>query len=219
MRNASLLLLLLLPGCPSQPAPLFDSGSGHDAGNGTGDSGVDAAHGNDAGGDGGVTPADTGTDMGAAVDDAGNDAAITMSDAGSDAGNDAAVSMNDAGNDAAMGTDGGNACVNAGGMCVPLVPTACPGGTTGPESCGSGLGVECCHMGTTGTPTPVCMMTGTAQEGWYEPDGTLICVIPCAGLVAHCQRVGTASQGWYTTSMHGCPPHSTEILNDPNCVP
>ena len=64
---------------------------------------------------------------------------------------------------------------------------------------------------------PVCMMTGTANEGWYTSTGTLICTVTCAGLTATCERVGTASQGWYTTSGHGCPPLSTEIEKDPTC--
>jgi len=64
---------------------------------------------------------------------------------------------------------------------------------------------------------PVCMMTGTANEGWYTSTGTLICTVTCAGLTATCERVGTSSQGWYTTSGHGCPPHATEIENDPTC--
>jgi hypothetical protein len=63
-------------------------------------------------------------------------------------------------------------------------------------------------------------MQGTAGEGWYGPDGTLICLVSCAAANApKCQRVGTSSQGWYTSGSHGCPPHSTEIVSDPTCAP
>jgi len=40
-----------------------------------------------------------------------------------------------------------NACVSAGGKCVGLTPSSCPGGHVGDAttySCGGGVGVECC---------------------------------------------------------------------------
>lgn len=40
-----------------------------------------------------------------------------------------------------------DACVNAGGKCVGLTPSSCPGGHVGDAttySCGGGVGVECC---------------------------------------------------------------------------
>jgi len=120
--------------------------------------------------------------------------------------------------DAPSGTDAGNDCLNHGGTCVALAPGTCPApNVEGTYSCGPGLGVTCCMAPATST-MPVCMMTGTAQEGWYWPDGTLICTIACAGLTATCERIGTTSQGWYTTSGHGCPPHTDEIAHDGTCT-
>jgi hypothetical protein len=86
-------------------------------------------------------------------------------------------------------------------------------------TCGGGLGVECCLPPSSScSPQPVCMHAGTAQEGWYLPNGTLLCMLTCSGLTTACQRVGTSSQGWYSSG-HGCPPHVDEVLNDPLCCP
>ncbi len=69
-----------------------------------------------------------------------------------------------------------------------------------------------------GGGAPQCMDTGTPNEGWYTAStDTLICLVTCAGLTAKCEYKGTPQQGWYTTSGHGCPPHTTEILNDSTC--
>jgi hypothetical protein len=71
-----------------------------------------------------------------------------------------------------------------------------------------------------GTCVPVCMSDAGVTEGWYFANGTLICAAACAGDTAKCQHVGqVGSQGWYTMGGGGCPPHATEILNDPTCQP
>ena len=201
-----------LAGCPARSEqPRFDSGPG------THDAGTDAA-----------STADTGRD--ASHDAASAPDARTIDDAGPDAPLDLDANVVDANVvDAnvvdANRPDGGNACVNAGGRCVALVPSACPApghvGDATMYGCGPGLGVECCLPAATST-APVCMNVGTAQEGWYEPDGTAICVLGmtpgCAGITARCQHVGTAQQGWYATSGHGCPPLVTEIVHDAACM-
>ncbi len=217
------VLVVALTGCPSQPEqPRFDAGPGAH------DSGTDAA-----------SAADTGRD--ASHDAASAPDAVSTSDSGPDAPSDLDANVVDANVvdanvvdanvvdanvvDAnvvdANRPDGGNACVNAGGHCVALVPSACPApghvGDATMYSCGPGLGTECCLPPAAST-MPACMHVGTPQEGWYQPDGTLICVIGCAGLTAMCQRVGTTSAGWYTTTGHGCPPHATEIVHDDTCT-
>jgi hypothetical protein len=73
--------------------------------------------------------------------------------------------------------------------------------------------------GDSGSCAPVCMDIGTANEGWYEPNGAVICTVPCSGLAVTCEHVGQGSQGWYTTTGHGCDGHQTEVLNDPSCHP
>jgi hypothetical protein len=146
-------------------------------------------------------------------------AAVDLASPGTDAGPAADLAV-----DARMtaGDAGPVSCTSAGGTCVALTPTACPApGVVGDATlytCGGGLGVECCLPGTASMP-PVCMKTGTADEGWYQPDGTLLCKVSCAGLATpQCQRIGSTAQGWYTTSGHGCPPYSTLIVHDMTCM-
>jgi hypothetical protein len=147
---------------------------------------------------------------------AGHDSS-TVSDAST--ANDAA-SANDAAtaNDAASTTDAGNDCLNHGGTCVALAPGTCPApNMSGVYSCGTGLGVTCCTPGTSTSMQPVCAMTGTANEGWYLPDGTLVCLLTCAGHTTRCEYVGTAQQGWYSTGL-GCNGHANEVLHDASCM-
>jgi hypothetical protein len=214
-----------LAGCPSQAEqPRFDSGPGtHDSGTdaaSTADTGRDAS--NDAASAQDAPTVDGGPDAPADLDsnvpDAGIDANVVDANVGD-------ANVVDANVGDANRPDGGNACVNAGGRCVALVPSACPApghvGDATMYSCGPGLGTECCLPAATST-APVCMNVGTAQEGWYQPDGTVICVLGttpgCAGITARCQHVGTAQQGWYATSGHGCPPLVTEIVHDAACM-
>ena len=111
-----------------------------------------------------------------------------------------------------------NACVAGGGRCVALAPGTCVAPNhTAPLSCGTGLGVECC-LPATPSAAPTCRNTGTAREGWYAADGSLLCAVPCAGLTTTCQRVGTAAQGWYAASGHGCPPNSALVVHDATCM-
>lgn len=133
------------------------------------------------------------------------------------------MTARDAGTDAATV----NACVAQGGHCVALSPGTCPApNVTGGPSCGTGLGVTCCtppagtDAGSSCSTAPRCMFVGTAQEGWYAADGTVICLesTTCAGITPVCQRVGTSSQGWYTSG-HGCSPRVNEVLNDAMCCP
>jgi hypothetical protein len=92
-----------------------------------------------------------------------------------------------------------NDCVAGGGDCVPVVPGSCATGIVGDAtwySCGDGLGVVCCLPRST---PPVCRNVGTRSEGWYRPDGALICSTSCDGATVRCENVGTRSEGWYAT--------------------
>jgi len=53
---------------------------------------------------------------------------------------------------------------------------------------------------------PTCQNVGSRTEGWYAPDGTLICLVSCGGAVAVCEAVGSRSEGWYADmARRGCP--------------
>ena len=52
---------------------------------------------------------------------------------------------------------------------------------------------------------PVCDKIGSKSEGWYAPDGALICWVQCSGAVAECRFPGTRSEGWYSSVKNlGC---------------
>jgi hypothetical protein len=98
-----------------------------------------------------------------------------------------------------------NECTSAGGQCVALTPDSCSEGIVGDAnnySCGGGLGVECCLPYWACKPT--CAYTGTADEGWYDCIGKLLCKAKCKDGTAGCDAVGSRSEGWYTTGGKGC---------------
>ena len=124
--------------------------------------------------------------------------------------------------DAAAGDAGTvNACVAAGGSCVALVLGACATGVVGSAdtySCGGADGVECCLPPDT---APYCGAIGSFSEGWYQPDGTLICWAMCAGAGLACENVGTRSEGWYT-ALPGAActtPMAPNLVQWANCAP
>lgn len=130
------------------------------------------------------------------LEDAALDAAIPIDATAQDAGPADVGAVLDASSDAGAPV---SACEAAGGRCVAVVPGACAMGIVGSAdwySCGGGLGVMCCLPPTT---APVCRATGTADEGWYRPDGALVCRATCAGATLTCQNAGTRSEGWYAT--------------------
>ncbi len=68
---------------------------------------------------------------------------------------------------------------------------------------------------------PTCQNVGNRSEGWYAPDGTLICFARCAGAVAACEASGR-SEGWYADmDGKGCPeevrPRLIEYVPPPGC--
>lgn len=97
-----------------------------------------------------------------------------------------------------------NDCESAGGACVGLAPGNCEDGIVGDAeefSCGGMLGVMCCLP----IPEPpMCDHAGTADEGWYWPDGTKICTADCAGAEVACGAIGSKSEGWRADFGQGC---------------
>ena len=68
---------------------------------------------------------------------------------------------------------------------------------------------------------PTCQNVGSRSEGWYAPDGTLICFARCAGAVAACEAAGR-SEGWYADmDGKGCPsagpPRLIQYVPPPGC--
>jgi hypothetical protein len=68
---------------------------------------------------------------------------------------------------------------------------------------------------------PTCQNVGARTEGWYAPDGTLICIARCAGAVAACEAAGR-SEGWYADmDGKGCPsagpPRLIQYVPPPGC--
>jgi len=173
--------------------------------------------------DSGAPPADLGSDGGSDVVGGGDVDAGSVVDGSTDidGGSDVdAGAADDAGAATDAGADAGDprTCVGAGGMCVPVVPGSCADGMfAGEFDCGGGLGVTCCLPR---ARMPVCQMSGTESEGWYAPDGTLICFAPCAGEIAECRFAGTRSEGWYTTEAADCPrPIAPGLLDYADCAP
>lgn len=165
---------------------------------------------------GGESGVDAGPDT--PVLDAGSDAPAIDAPAPDDAGLDAA---SDAPADAPADAPVGNPCVVAGGSCDPVVPGVCMDGIVGsPDrySCGGGVGVLCCLP--TSTP-PFCDRVATAEEGWYAPDGTLICMTRCDGATVACEAIGTRSEGWYaSTTEAGCmTPPVDRLIEWTDCAP
>lgn len=113
-----------------------------------------------------------------------------------------------------------NACEAARGRCEPVVPGACMDGIVGDarHSCGPGVGVLCCLPRDT---PPSCDRVGTAEEGWYGPDGARICLATCAGASATCEAIGTRSEGWYADSTAaGCmTPPVDRLIEWTDCSP
>lgn len=142
----------------------------------------------------GASDAPATSDVGADLDAASEDAGVSE-DSGAGDGDAAVVP------DAGAGDAGppANACEAGGGRCVAVVPSACARGVVGHAdwySCGGGLGVMCCLPTRT---APACREIGTADEGWYQPDGTLVCRASCARATLTCENAGTRSEGWYAT--------------------
>jgi len=66
--------------------------------------------------------------------------------------------------------------------------------------------------------TPQCRFPGSRREGWYQPDGTVICLVPCRGATASCDLVGSRSEGWYASiDTAGC--MGTRLIEFANCAP
>jgi hypothetical protein len=143
--------------------------------------------------DAGALEADAPT-LDAMPEDAALDATVSLDGGAQDAARadvGASLDASDAGSPA-------SSCEAAGGRCA-VVPGACAMGIVGNAdwySCGGGLGVMCCLPRTT---APVCRATGTAEEGWYGPDGALVCRATCAGATLTCENAGTRSEGWYAS--------------------
>ncbi|MFO0640294.1 MAG: hypothetical protein U0183_13830 [Polyangiaceae bacterium] len=134
-------------------------------------------------------PSDGGTDSGALADGGAIDATT-----------DAAV-------DSAPPLDSGttSACTSAGGTCVAEDAGACATGLVGGPAyaCGGGA-LACCLPRNT---PPTCGAIGTKSEGWYAPDGKLLCYTTCAAATLTCEAIGTRSEGWYATpASAACPP-------------
>jgi hypothetical protein len=65
---------------------------------------------------------------------------------------------------------------------------------------------------------PLCRFVGSRREGWYAPDGTLICTAPCGTATAICDLAGTRSEGWYASvGTAGCT--GTRLIQFANCAP
>lgn len=145
----------------------------------------------------------------------GADAAILTDGAAPDATTDAADPI-DSGSPTDSGTP--NACKAAGGSCVAEDAGACATGLVGGPaySCGGGA-VECCLP--RGTP-PSCNAVGSKSEGWYAPDGALICFAQCASATVTCEAVGSRSEGWYATpASAACPPGVPRLVQWTDCSP
>jgi hypothetical protein len=148
----------------------------------------------------------------ALVEDAGA-GTVGPSEGGADSGGFADGGALDGTTDAAVPVDSGsptdsgplNACKRAGGSCVAEDAGACATGLVGGPaySCGGGA-LECCLPRNT---PPSCNAIGSKSEGWYAPDGKLICYATCAAATVTCEAIGTRSEGWYATpSSAACPP-------------
>lgn len=83
---------------------------------------------------------------------------------------------------------------------------------------------DAAHPEDAGTPpdtAPYCGAIGSFSEGWYQPDGTLICYAMCAGAVVACENVGTRSEGWYTVLPGAActTPMAPNLVQWANCAP
>ena len=182
--------LALVPGCGGSSSSIFDLDGGDDASSGGGG-------GNEAGGGGGDASGGGGSDAPSGAD-GGN---VASADAGA---GDAGGGGQDASSHDASSHDAATSCQAAGGTCVPVIPGACVGGTVLPNSCGPGVGVECCLSGMAdggGGPFACGSLTcdGTkeycqvSEGGAVKPDGGGNVSYACQPIPASCAADVTCS--------------------------
>ncbi len=89
--------------------------------------------------------------------------------------------------------------------------TKCTAGQASTYTCPDGAQRPFCTCQPACAPT--CQQAGTANEGWYDCNGTLLQKVACAGCTSKCDLVGSKSEGWYA----GCAGGTSTLIGWAMC--